>query len=49
MINNPSNEANEEAVMEPPLYFACDHVWNVAFHPTADVLACSEITGLVEM
>lgn len=38
---------NEEIVMEPPLYFAEDHVWSLCFHPTNDVLACSEITGQI--
>lgn len=46
-MNN--NAKQEEVVMEPPLYFAEEHVWNVCFHPSADVLACSEITGQIEM
>lgn len=47
--NNHQGSNQQQVVMEPPLYFAEDHVWNVCFHPSADVLACSEITGQIEM
>jgi hypothetical protein len=51
MNNNQtqSSKDDNQIVMEPPLYFAEDHVWNVCFHPTADVIACSEITGQIEV
>lgn len=38
-----------DIVLEPPLYFAEDHIWDLSFHPNSDVLACSLITGTVEM
>jgi len=30
----------DEMLIEPPLYFADDHVFDIEFHPNHDVLAC---------
>ena len=42
---------SEEIVLEPPLYFAEDNaqIWNVAFHPSADLIATSQINGAVSV
>ena len=39
----------DDVVLEPPLYFAEDHIWDITFHPQQEVLACSLINGAVEM
>jgi len=38
-----------EPVMEPPLYFAEDHLFDIDFHPAKDLLACTLINGWVKM
>lgn len=35
----------EEIIVEPPLYFAEEHVFDVCFHPSKDILVGSLITG----
>lgn len=39
----------DDIVLEPPLYFAEEHIWDISFHPQQEVLACSLINGIVEM
>ena len=42
-------EKMDEVLVEPPLYFANDHVFDIDFHPNHDVLACCQISGEVNM
>ena len=35
--------------MEPPLYFAEDHIFGLAFHPNKDLIACSMVNGWVKV
>ena len=39
----------DDIVIEPPLYFANDHIFDICFHPNKDILACSLVTGEVNM
>ncbi|KAL4510506.1 hypothetical protein ABPG72_004660 [Tetrahymena utriculariae] len=39
----------EQYVMEPPLYFAEDHLFDLDFHPNKDLLACTLINGWVKI
>lgn len=39
----------DNVVLEPPLYFANDHIFNINFHPNKDFLTASLITGEVKM
>lgn len=36
-------------ILEPPLYFANDHIFDLKFHPTSDLIACCLITGEVKV
>ncbi len=42
-------EKMDEVLIEPPLHFANDHVFDIDFHPGYDVLACCQISGEVNM
>jgi WD repeat-containing protein 55 len=35
----------EDVILEPPLYFAEDHIFDISFHPKNDILAASLING----
>ena len=39
----------EEIILEPPVYFANDQIFDIAFHPKYDIIAASIINGSVEM
>ena len=39
----------ENIIVEPPLYFAEEQVFDVVFHPQRDILVASLITGQIEM
>ena len=39
----------QNILVEPPLYFASEHIFDLAFHPKASLLACCMINGQVEM
>lgn len=39
----------EDIILEPPLYFASDHIFDINFHPSKDYLAAALITGEVKM
>ena len=39
----------EDILVEPPLYFADDHIFDVQFHPHKDLLICTLITGEVQV
>jgi hypothetical protein len=39
----------QEIFMEPPLYFSEEHVWDLSFHPRCQFLACSLITGKIQL
>lgn len=39
----------DEILIEPPLYFADDHVFDIDFHPNYDALACCQISGEVNI
>lgn len=34
-----------QTILEPPLYFAKDHLFDINFHPKEDFLTCAEVTG----
>ena len=36
-------------LVEPPLYFSSEHIFDLSFHPKANLLACCLINGQVEM
>lgn len=36
-------------MIEPPLYFAEDHLFDIDFHPFQDVLAAAVITGQIKL
>lgn len=42
-------EASDDILVEPPLFFAEEHVFDINFHPNSNVLACALITGQVNM
>jgi len=39
----------DNVVLEPPLYFANDHIFDLCFHPKSDFLTASIITGEVKI
>ena len=39
----------ENVVLEPPLYFAEDHIFDICFHPKNDLIVASLINGQVEV
>jgi hypothetical protein len=39
----------ENVLIEPPLYFAGEHVFDICFHPNSDLLATALIDGQVQM
>jgi hypothetical protein len=39
----------EQLIIEPPLYFANDHVFDIDFHPQFDLLSCCLVTGEVKL
>ncbi len=36
-------------MIEPPLFFAEDHVFDIDFHPSYDAMACCLVTGEVKL
>ena len=39
----------ENEILEPPLYFSSDHIFDICFHPNKNIIASAEITGNVKM
>lgn len=42
-------ENNDDVLVEPPLYFGQDHIFDLIFHPKTNILACGMITGQVNI
>lgn len=40
---------SNDQLIEPPLYFGQDHIFDLEFHPKTNILACAMITGQVNM
>ena len=39
----------KEIVVEPPLYFAESHIFDLNFHPNKNALSCCLINGIVKV
>ena len=42
-------DQSNDFIMEPPSHFDLNHIFEVDFHPNADLLACCLVTGEVKM
>ncbi|CAD8093761.1 unnamed protein product [Paramecium primaurelia] len=42
-------QQQQEIVIEPPLYFAKDHLFDLNFHPFQDVVCCAQVSGVVNI
>jgi len=42
-------QTEQEYFMEPPNYYITSHIFDIDFHPNADVLALSTILGDIQM